>query len=655
MEAWAWAGFSQHGQAAQVPPQPGFPCLPDWVGVLSPYPPCVIPVQKAPPIILLVAGLGLYLFFPGKSPEGELQATNKSASTGPRQALQIDQEQRGLEAQPEPRLQRLSLVTTWDLPGIPFQPSEAPPGLVRIAGGTFAIGAPRDEIIALIEANQTRALASEVPQFEVQLDDFFIMPTEVTNEQYQRFVKAADAKPPLSWGLKAIEAASLFHAQETERGNKLALAKGWTPQKPTLFSRASWWESNWRDCDWEIPADQADFPVVFITYHEALAYASWAGLDLVSEYEIQATGRGSTLRNYPWGDTFDAAHAHTVESNLPDGLRVASFPSGAAWHDQKGNSIDEVEDPIPGQYSRVYDLAGGVWEWTRSPFLPHPGFAPLKVELDSGAELITASWDANERVASTGSYQLPAIAARISVRRGTPKWQAADGVGFRCSLPADSGLAMGRVVLRAANEAPESSKKYAPANTLGFYSWSSERGTAIPSTYRVITGFDALAFVPSIITAQTMADLEYMAGTDGLEVGLLFSTVPLLHPQLEPGTFRAIWFPFIEATGDSTPPAPPIASAQESLPVPSRTGHIELLDLTGKTVASFPSAPLSHVLPTEPRPSHRFVTEQQTGFAKGELVHLPIELPKSDSDFTVFSLPLTILMDRAVGIDSWYE
>ena len=79
-------------------------------------------------------------------------------------------------------------------------PQEGPPGMVLIKGDRFNIGADVDEIKALIEETQFRALACEVPKHQVKLDDFYIMPTEVTNEQFARFVEATGSGPPRSWG-----------------------------------------------------------------------------------------------------------------------------------------------------------------------------------------------------------------------------------------------------------------------------------------------------------------------------------------------------------------------------------------------------------------------------------------------------------------------
>ena len=65
-------------------------------------------------------------------------------------------------------------------------------GMVLVAGDRYGIGIEKKAAVKLIEATQQRALASEYPRHTVRLDDFFYMPTEVTNEQFAAFVRATD-------------------------------------------------------------------------------------------------------------------------------------------------------------------------------------------------------------------------------------------------------------------------------------------------------------------------------------------------------------------------------------------------------------------------------------------------------------------------------
>ena len=93
-------------------------------------------------------------------------------------------------------------------------------------------------------------------------------------------------------------------------------------------------------------------PVVDVTMPMAIAYAEWkSGIDgvpyrLPSEAEWECAARGTDGRQFPWGDEWQLSRAATRESGLalqPVGL----YPTGASpWG--------------------VFDMAGGVWEWTLS-------------------------------------------------------------------------------------------------------------------------------------------------------------------------------------------------------------------------------------------------------------------------------------------------
>ena len=96
-------------------------------------------------------------------------------------------------------------------------------------------------------------------------------------------------------------------------------------------------------------------PAMHVSLHEALAYCRWAGRRLPTESEWEFAARNGADDRFPWGD--DPAHASAA---LDFGCHGPVM--GAAG--------------LPASRSGAAQLIGGVWEWTSSPFIPYPGFAP---------------------------------------------------------------------------------------------------------------------------------------------------------------------------------------------------------------------------------------------------------------------------------------
>jgi formylglycine-generating enzyme required for sulfatase activity len=219
--------------------------------------------------------------------------------------------------------------------------------------------------------------SSEGPIHEVMLAAYFIEKYPVTNEKYAQFIAAGGYQTEDYW---------------TRQGWRWRRRSGRT--QPT---------------EWENRKNRTNHPVVYVSWHEAWAYAAWAGrrLPTEAEWEKAATWRDGEKLLYPWGNEFDKACGNTSESKIGTTTPVGQFsPDG--------------DSP----YGCV-DMSGNVWEWTSSLYRPYPYRA------DDGREEAEAG---GTHVQRGGSYYQNAAAARGGYRNHDYRVNGLGSYGFRCGV-----------------------------------------------------------------------------------------------------------------------------------------------------------------------------------------------------------------------------
>ena len=262
-------------------------------------------------------------------------------------------------------------VALTNQPASPFQPTvenkapapvPTPPGMVWIPGGEFSMGSDESGESLCSLPGVTR---DSQPIHRVYVDGFWMDATEVTNEQFEKFVNAT--------GYRTI-AEIAPTKEEFPTAPPENLVAGSTVFTPTpgpvkLNDMFQWWRyqhgANWRhptgpDSDLK---GREKYPVVQVGYPDAEAYAKWAGKRLPTEAEWEFAARGGLSgKLYAWGDELkpkDKWMANIYEGHFPvkdtgdDGFAglspAKSFP--------------------PNGYG-VYDMAGNVWEWCSDWYRP---------------------------------------------------------------------------------------------------------------------------------------------------------------------------------------------------------------------------------------------------------------------------------------------
>lgn len=224
-------------------------------------------------------------------------------------------------------------------------PGPAPDGMVWIPGGEFWMGA--------------EDFPDAKPWHRVYVDGFWMDKTEVTNAQFEKFVKATGYVTVAERTPRAEE----FPGAPPE--NLVAGAVVFSPpdHPVPLKSHFAWWGyvkgANWRHPEGPQSGikDRGNYPVVHIAYEDALAYAKWVGKRLPTEAEFEFAQRGGLDRKlYAWGDEFKPNGkfmANTFQGHFPDKNTKEDGYERAA----------PVTSFPPNGYG-LYEMSGNVWEWT---------------------------------------------------------------------------------------------------------------------------------------------------------------------------------------------------------------------------------------------------------------------------------------------------
>ena len=349
----------------------------------------------------------------------------------------------GPSARRLPRLSSLNVVNAGSggtfLPTRPNptrSPSASPAGMVWIPGGEFSMGAMDPP--ATTEAGMHGAMDAH-PIHRVYVDGFFMDATDVTNAQFERFVKAtgyvtvAEKKPR----------AEDFPGAPPE--NLIAGSVVFSPpDHPVPLNNHFQWWSFVKGANWRHPLGptstikgKENFPVVHIAYEDALAYARWAGKRLPTEAEWEFAARGGLSgKTYPWGDDFRPQGkwmANTHQGNFPNTDTGADGYVGIA----------PVAQFSPNAYG-LYDMAGNVWQWTSDWYRPdyYAQFVESKVARNPQGP--DSSFDPSEpdqpkKVQRGGSFLCTDQYCSRYVVGTRGKGEVSTGtnhLGFRCVKPA---------------------------------------------------------------------------------------------------------------------------------------------------------------------------------------------------------------------------
>jgi formylglycine-generating enzyme required for sulfatase activity len=207
--------------------------------------------------------------------------------------------------------------------------------------------------------------ADERPLHKESLSSYYIDKYEVTNAQYKKFCDATQHASP--------------------------------PNPP--------FEANY--------FDKPDYPVLGVTFEDALAYASWANKRLPTEQEWEKAAGWDPVahrrRLYPWGDEFTEDRANIGT----------------------GHPVPVTEATGDLSFYGVLNMAGNAFEWVNAAYKPY-----------DGNKTPDAAYNKDERVIRGGTFRPGSKPdeARTSYRNHLPRVfpkSMSISVGLRCAVSAD--------------------------------------------------------------------------------------------------------------------------------------------------------------------------------------------------------------------------
>jgi sulfatase modifying factor 1 len=324
------------------------------------------------------------------------------------------------------------------------KPREVPIEGDGIHGPKNMIWLPSGEFI--MGSNSRMAKPNEKPEHKVRINGFWMDKTDVTNAQFAAFVKetgyvtTAERKP--TWESLKVQLPPGTPKPADSKMIPGAMVFTGTSKPVPLDDWSQWWTfkpgANWRHP--QGPGSnikgKEDYPVVQVSYEDALAYAKWAGKRLPTEAEWEYAARGGlNQKDYTWGDEFKPRG-----KTMANTFAGEQFPVVDPHYASKIGTSKVCSYPTNGY--GLCDMAGNVWQWV-SDWYRADGFSAQKeVNPQGPAESFDpydhyAPANAPKRVIRGGSFLCDenfCTSYRPSARRGVDPYNPMSHIGFRLAM-----------------------------------------------------------------------------------------------------------------------------------------------------------------------------------------------------------------------------
>jgi ergothioneine biosynthesis protein EgtB len=221
---------------------------------------------------------------------------------------------------------------------------------------------------------------NEGPRHRQYIEGFALANRLITNGEYKDFIADGGYSNPKLW-----------------------LSDGWAHCQSDQWQAPKYWDLQ-EDKWWAMtlqgfrPVENSE-PVTHISQYEADAYATWRGVRLPTEFEWEFAAKGLPVE----GNFLDNGNFHPVVAQT-------------SVCDPAGKSQTEV------CATHATQMFGDAWEWTRSAYLPYPGYKVAEGALGE----YNGKFMSNQMVLRGGSCVTPQDHIRATYRNFFPpesRWQ----------------------------------------------------------------------------------------------------------------------------------------------------------------------------------------------------------------------------------------
>jgi formylglycine-generating enzyme required for sulfatase activity len=228
---------------------------------------------------------------------------------------------------------------------------------VLIPKGTFLMGSSDGSAVDAgtpdVDPNATPAEPGRISfeeQHQVTLTkDYWMSKYPITNAQYAAFLNDAGIGES--------------GAKDDIQGGEILVEASWPFYDGAYYD----FGVNWTNGRWTPAEGYENYPVVYVSWYGAKAYADWSGGDLPTEAQWERAARGG-IENKPFG----IGDGYVLTSRMANfwGEYAYDFNCGeelGEYHDPEGVYLDATTEvgayaDYPNAYG-LYDIHGNVFEW----------------------------------------------------------------------------------------------------------------------------------------------------------------------------------------------------------------------------------------------------------------------------------------------------